>query len=95
MLILVGETTCDSKGGIIIACDVERLIIRQFLLIRWDTPESSLFILISSLNILVVLVQIYLITSSNSNRVYQYSVCHQTALLLIQPRCRFVELSTF
>ena len=46
-----GETTCDSKGGIIIACDLEGLIVRQFLFIHWDNQESPLFILISSLHI--------------------------------------------
>ena len=32
IVILVGETTCDSKGGIIIACDLEELIVKKFLL---------------------------------------------------------------
>ena len=53
---LLGETTCDSKGSIIIAWNLEGLIVRQFLLIYWDTLESSSFILISSSHILEALI---------------------------------------
>ena len=56
ILILLGETTFDTKGGIIIACDLEGLIVRQFLLIQWDTLESFSFILISSSHILEALI---------------------------------------
>ena len=37
ILILLAETTSDSNGGIIIiACDLEGLIVRPFLLIHWE-----------------------------------------------------------
>ena len=47
ILILGGETTCNNKGGIIIACDLDKLMVRQFLLIHWDTLESFSFIFMS------------------------------------------------
>ena len=48
ILVLVGKTTFVNKGVIIRACDLEGLIVKQFLPIYSYTPESSSFILISS-----------------------------------------------